>query len=155
MFINSPGNPVSFNSHSSPSPLNKGNHLRIRLFWMFHKWNHTKRGLLGWLRSRTPMWQPHAYFCKDTHSLAQLWQRASITGRCQIIHMLLLEPRPLAQIPRHSLKKSWRLSKIINPVAIEPTSAVVQVNSGRNPSNTFHELGNVWKYCFFNWFTDC
>uniref|UniRef100_A0A4X2LHJ9 ATM interactor n=1 Tax=Vombatus ursinus TaxID=29139 RepID=A0A4X2LHJ9_VOMUR len=42
-----------------------------------------------------------------------------------------------------SLKETLPLSKIVNPVAVEPISTGVQVNLGKNPTNALQELGNV------------
>ncbi|XP_059523296.1 ATM interactor isoform X1 [Myotis daubentonii] len=42
-----------------------------------------------------------------------------------------------------SLKESLPLSKIINPVTVEPISTGVQVNLSKNPSNPSQELGNA------------
>ncbi|KAB0406244.1 hypothetical protein E2I00_010581, partial [Balaenoptera physalus] len=42
-----------------------------------------------------------------------------------------------------SLKESLPLSKIVNPVAVEPISTGVQVNFGKSPSNPLQELGNT------------
>uniref|UniRef100_A0A8C6F233 ATM interactor n=1 Tax=Monodon monoceros TaxID=40151 RepID=A0A8C6F233_MONMO len=42
-----------------------------------------------------------------------------------------------------SLKESLPLSKIVNPVAVEPVSTGVQVNLGKSPSNPLQELGNT------------
>lgn len=41
-----------------------------------------------------------------------------------------------------SLKESLPLSKIVNPVAVEPVSTGVQVNLGKSPSNPLQELGS-------------
>ncbi|XP_074065834.1 ATM interactor [Macrotis lagotis] len=42
-----------------------------------------------------------------------------------------------------SLKESSPLSKIVNPVAVEPISTGVQVNLSKNPTSALQELGNV------------
>ncbi|XP_019490743.1 PREDICTED: ATM interactor [Hipposideros armiger] len=42
-----------------------------------------------------------------------------------------------------SLKESLPLSKIVNPVAVEPVSTGVQVNLGKSSSNSLQELGNT------------
>ncbi|XP_036893780.1 ATM interactor [Sturnira hondurensis] len=42
-----------------------------------------------------------------------------------------------------SLKESLPLSKIVNPVAVEPVSTGVQVNLGKSVSNPLHELGDT------------
>ncbi|XP_016052377.1 PREDICTED: ATM interactor [Miniopterus natalensis] len=42
-----------------------------------------------------------------------------------------------------SLKESLPLSKIVNPVAVEPISTGVQVNLGKSPSNAMQELGST------------
>ena len=41
------------------------------------------------------------------------------------------------------LKESLPLSKIVNPVALEPVSTGVQVNLGKSLSNPLQELGNT------------
>ncbi|XP_062032393.1 ATM interactor [Lepus europaeus] len=42
-----------------------------------------------------------------------------------------------------SLKESFPLPKIINPVVVEPVSTGVQVNLGKGPSSVLQELGNT------------
>ncbi|XP_070307595.1 ATM interactor isoform X1 [Odocoileus virginianus] len=42
-----------------------------------------------------------------------------------------------------SLKESLPLSKVVNPVAVEPISTGIQVNLGKNPFSPLQELGNT------------
>lgn len=42
-----------------------------------------------------------------------------------------------------SLKESLPLSKVVNPVAVEPISTGIQVNLGTSPFSLLQELGNT------------
>ena len=42
-----------------------------------------------------------------------------------------------------SLKESLPLSKVVNPVAVEPISTGIQVNLGKSPFSPLQELGNT------------
>lgn len=91
---------------------------------------------------------PMPVFVPSADSLAQpvvlgVEQQGSASGAVHLLPLLVGTLILGLDSEACSLKESLPLSKIINPVNVEPVSTGVQVNLRKNPSNPSQELGNA------------